>query len=87
MIVGDFAIAQWLFFRSIMSASASSNSESQGQPAKVKLSDAEWKARLNDKQYRILRHKDTEFPGTGEYNKHFEPGVYKCAGCGTELYE
>ena len=72
------------FFRLLMS---SSNSAAQGQGAKVQLSDAEWKQRLNEKQYRILRHKDTEFPGTGEYNKHFETGVYKCAGCGTDLYE
>ena len=62
-------------------------SSSPKQQAKVQLSDAEWKQRLNDKQYQILRHKDTEFPGTGEYNKHFETGVYKCAGCGIDLYE
>lgn len=52
----------------------------------VNLSDAEWKAKLTDEQYQILRHKDTERGGTGEYNKHFEDGVYKCAGCGAELY-
>jgi peptide-methionine (R)-S-oxide reductase len=52
-----------------------------------KLSDAEWKAKLTDEQFRILRKKDTEHPGTGEYNKHFEAGTYKCAGCGQDLYE
>ncbi|KAG6789660.1 hypothetical protein POTOM_005778 [Populus tomentosa] len=26
------------------------------------------------------------YPGTGEYDKLFEEGVYKCAGCGTPLY-
>ncbi len=66
-----------------LNMSSSSNNQ---QPA-VKLSDAEWKAKLTDEQYRILRQKDTEFPGTGEYDKHFETGVYKCAGCGQELYE
>jgi peptide-methionine (R)-S-oxide reductase len=30
--------------------------------------------------------KDTEYPGTGEYNKYSEEGIYKCAGCGEELY-
>ena len=37
-------------------------------------------------QYRILRQKGTEPAGTGEYNKHKEDGVYKCAGCATPLY-
>ena len=66
---------------------SSSASGSQQQDGKVQLSDAEWKQRLNDKQYRILRQKETEFPGTGEYNKHFDSGIYKCAGCGAQLYE
>ena len=69
-----------------MSASSNTPSSSDKGP-NVRLSDSEWKAKLNDKQYQILRHKDTEFPGTGEYNKHFETGVYKCAGCGADLYE
>jgi peptide-methionine (R)-S-oxide reductase len=63
-----------------------SSSSNNKQPA-VQLSDAEWKAKLTDEQYRILRQKETEYPGTGEYDKHFETGVYKCAGCGQELYE
>ncbi len=53
----------------------------------VNLSDAEWKKKLTNEQYRILRQKDTEYPGTGKYNKHFEIGIYKCVGCGEELYE
>jgi peptide-methionine (R)-S-oxide reductase len=65
--------------------SASSDNKQPKAPA-VNLSDAEWKGKLTDEQYRILRQKDTEHPGTGEYNKHFETGTYKCAGCGNELY-
>lgn len=38
-------------------------------------------------QFRILREKGTEMPGTGEYDKKFEEGVYTCAGCGTPLYK
>lgn len=53
----------------------------------MKLSDAEWKKRLTNNQYRILRLKDTEYPGTGEYNKHYENGIYKCVGCGEALYQ
>lgn len=63
------------------------SADSNTSKPQVNLSDAEWKAKLTDEQYRILRQKETEYPGTGEYNKHFETGVYKCAGCGEELYE
>ncbi len=67
--------------------SATSDKTTDQKASAVNLSDAEWKSKLTDEQYRILRQKDTEHPGTGEYNKHFESGVYKCAGCGKELYE
>jgi methionine-R-sulfoxide reductase len=39
-------------------------------------------------QFRILRQKGTEAPGTGEYDKHMpDQGVYACAGCNTPLYK
>jgi peptide-methionine (R)-S-oxide reductase len=47
----------------------------------------EWRAVLNKEQFRVLRQKGTESPGTGEYNKHFDEGVYCCAGCQTPLYK
>lgn len=27
------------------------------------------------------------YPGTGEYDKFFNDGIYTCAGCGTALYK
>jgi len=43
---------------------------------------------LNKEQFRILREKGTEAPGTGKYDKHYpKEGVYACAGCGTPLYK
>ncbi|KAL1932331.1 hypothetical protein VTP01DRAFT_9387 [Rhizomucor pusillus] len=49
-------------------------------------SESEWRAILTPEQFRILRQKGTEPPGTGEYNKHYEKGVYHCAGCDAPLY-
>lgn len=38
-------------------------------------------------QFRILRQKGTEAPGTGTYNKHYpSTGTYACAGCSAPLY-
>lgn len=39
-------------------------------------------------QFRILRQKGTERPGTGEYDSHYpSQGVYTCAGCNAPLYK
>ena len=53
---------------------------------KIKKTDEEWQHELSNEEYRILREKGTEAPFTGTYDKHFEPGKYECAGCGTELF-
>lgn len=52
----------------------------------VQKTDAEWREQLSPEQYRVLRQAGTEYPGTGEYNLHFEEGTYTCAGCGEELF-
>ncbi|KAJ3828342.1 methionine sulfoxide reductase B [Lentinula raphanica] len=49
--------------------------------------EEEWRAILSPEQFRILRQKETERAGTGEYDSHYEDGVYECAGCGTPLYK
>lgn len=53
---------------------------------KVELSDREWRERLTPEQYAILRQQATERAFTGVYWDTKEPGVYRCAGCGAELF-
>jgi peptide-methionine (R)-S-oxide reductase len=53
---------------------------------KVQKTDAEWRAELSSEQYEVLRHAATEPPFTGEYDGVFADGVYRCAGCGAELF-
>ncbi len=52
----------------------------------VQRSEAEWRERLSDDQYRILREKGTEPPHTGKYNLHFQDGEYRCAACDAKLF-
>lgn len=49
-------------------------------------SDEELRARLTDEQYRVTQNGDTEFPGTGEYNAFFEPGIYVDIVTGEPLF-
>ncbi len=46
----------------------------------------EWKEILTPEQYRILRLKGTEAPGTGKYLNTKEDGLYHCAACDAELF-
>jgi peptide-methionine (R)-S-oxide reductase len=48
--------------------------------------EAQWKERLTDQQYYVLRQKGTEQPFTGKYTTYKEDGVYKCGACGAVLF-
>jgi len=56
-------------------------------PLVVQKTEEEWRAVLSPEQFRILRQKGTEKPGTGEYDKFFEEGIFDCVGCKTPLYK
>jgi peptide-methionine (R)-S-oxide reductase len=53
---------------------------------KVQKSDAEWREELTPEQYEVLRKQGTERAFTGTYWDEKSDGVYRCAGCGQELF-
>jgi len=52
----------------------------------IKKTDEEWKKQLSEQEYNVTRKKGTEAPFTGRYVNNHEKGMYKCIGCGTELF-
>jgi len=59
-----------------------------GQPAyPVTHTDAEWKKMLEPESYSVLRHADTERPFSNKYFNNHQAGEYRCAGCGTLLFD
>jgi len=48
--------------------------------------DEEWKKELSNDQYYVLRQKGTEAPYSGKLLLNKEKGIYKCSGCGNELF-
>jgi peptide-methionine (R)-S-oxide reductase len=46
-----------------------------------------WRQYLSPLAYRVTREGETEFAYSGEYDGHYEPGLYRCAGCGEALFD
>lgn len=52
----------------------------------IELSPAQWRARLTENEYLVLREHETERPYNSELLKEVRSGIYTCAGCALPLF-
>lgn len=51
------------------------------------LTEADWKARLTDMEFNVLRKEGTERPGTSPLNNEKRAGTFVCKGCALPLFK
>jgi peptide-methionine (R)-S-oxide reductase len=51
-----------------------------------RMTEDDWRVRLNPQEYRVLRQAGTEPAFTGEYTDTKTTGVYRCRACGAKLF-
>ena len=54
---------------------------------RVEKTEEEWKSQLTEEEYFITRKKGTEARFSGEHCSIYEPGLYVCTCCDTELFD
>jgi peptide-methionine (R)-S-oxide reductase len=55
--------------------------------AQTTTSDADWAHLLTPEQFRVMREHGTELPRSSPLNGEKRAGIFRCAACGTALFD
>jgi peptide-methionine (R)-S-oxide reductase len=69
-----------------LKVSAGTGESDMSASGKIVRSEEEWRRRLTEAQFRVLRKEGTERPWTSPLNAEKRPGTYVCAGCEQPLF-
>lgn len=85
---------QWFFIALVLLSGCKGTSQEtkndtamENKPYPVTKTEAEWKAKLTEQEYRVLRKASTERAFTSDLLHNKAKGTYVCAGCGTPLFK
>jgi peptide-methionine (R)-S-oxide reductase len=70
----------------LITAAAFAAPMARAESFEVTLTEAEWRAKLGDLAYRVLREEATERPGTSRLDGEKRKGTYFCAGCDLAVF-
>jgi peptide-methionine (R)-S-oxide reductase len=83
--MGQFGSSSGVFgWSEVLKAARQGNAAA---PRRVERSAAEWRARLNAEQYRVMREHGTERAHSSALCRLFTPGRYRCACCEELLFD
>ncbi len=58
-----------------------------GETFEVALTETQWRDRLSEREFEVLRGHDTEAPGSSALLAEDRAGTYLCAGCEQPVFE
>ncbi|MGH8125322.1 MAG: peptide-methionine (R)-S-oxide reductase MsrB [Rhodanobacteraceae bacterium] len=54
---------------------------------KLVLTDEQWHQRMSSAAFDVMRRNGTELAFSGPHERPAQPGIFRCAGCDTALYD
>lgn len=89
LLISITLLLTWYIFSGSYTKERKVNMES-GEPQfkdKISLSEKEWKEKLSQDRFRVLRESGTEEAFTGDLWDNKRTGIYYCAACGLPLFK
>jgi peptide-methionine (R)-S-oxide reductase len=70
----------------LLGRAAAARADQKTEQFEVTKTDQEWRKQLTPQQYQVLRHEETERPGSSPLNSEHRKGTFFCAGCDLALF-